>query len=82
MQFQHWREQRTQRFAISLKLRVAITGRALEIARGGSGMEARLARINEKQRKVIFMLRRVLVGDNERVFLIRKGRFEDILGAG
>jgi regulator of protease activity HflC (stomatin/prohibitin superfamily) len=28
------------------------------------------------------MLRRVLVGDNERVFLIRKGRFEDILGPG
>lgn len=28
------------------------------------------------------MLRRVIVGDNERVFLIRKGRFEDILGPG
>lgn len=28
------------------------------------------------------MLRRVLVGDNERVFLIRKGRFEDILVPG
>jgi regulator of protease activity HflC (stomatin/prohibitin superfamily) len=28
------------------------------------------------------MLRRVLVGDNERVFLIRKGRFEDILAPG
>ena len=28
------------------------------------------------------MLRRVLVGDNERVFLIRKGRFEDILSPG
>ncbi len=28
------------------------------------------------------MLRRVLVGDKERVFLIRKGRFEDILAPG
>src|SRR4051794_13138662 len=28
------------------------------------------------------MLRRVLVGDNERVFVIRKGRFEDILPPG
>jgi regulator of protease activity HflC (stomatin/prohibitin superfamily) len=28
------------------------------------------------------MLRRVLVGDNERVFIIRKGRFEDILAPG
>ena len=28
------------------------------------------------------MLRRILVGDNERVFLIRKGRFEDILTPG
>jgi regulator of protease activity HflC (stomatin/prohibitin superfamily) len=28
------------------------------------------------------MLRRVLVGDNERVFLIRKGRFENILAPG
>ena len=28
------------------------------------------------------MLRRVLVGDNERVLLIRKGRFEDILAPG
>lgn len=28
------------------------------------------------------MLRRVLVGDNERVFLIRNGRFEDILAPG
>jgi regulator of protease activity HflC (stomatin/prohibitin superfamily) len=28
------------------------------------------------------MLRRVFVGDNERVFLIRNGRFEDMLGPG
>jgi hypothetical protein len=28
------------------------------------------------------MLRRILVGDNERSFLIRNGRFEDILGPG
>jgi regulator of protease activity HflC (stomatin/prohibitin superfamily) len=36
----------------------------------------------ENKREVIFMLRRVLVGDNERVFVIRKGRFEDILAPG
>src|SRR3954454_21239912 len=28
------------------------------------------------------MLRHVFVGDNERAFLIRKGRFEDIFGPG
>jgi regulator of protease activity HflC (stomatin/prohibitin superfamily) len=28
------------------------------------------------------MLRRVIVGDNERVFVTRKGRFENILGPG
>jgi regulator of protease activity HflC (stomatin/prohibitin superfamily) len=43
--------------------------------------EARLAE-KHKQRDGDFMLRRVLVGDNERVFLIRKGRFEDILAPG
>jgi regulator of protease activity HflC (stomatin/prohibitin superfamily) len=43
---------------------------------------ARLAEKNKQKDGDVVMLRRVLVGDNERVFLIRKGRFEDILGPG
>ena len=37
---------------------------------------------NKELKEGDFMLRRVLVGDNERVFIIRKGRFEDILAPG
>src|SRR5258707_6594621 len=42
----------------------------------------RVSSISQQRNKVNDMLRRILVGDNERVLLIRNKRFENILGPG
>jgi regulator of protease activity HflC (stomatin/prohibitin superfamily) len=65
-----------------LKLRTVRSRTALKDARRHAREGVWQSGKLQQQRKVIFMLRRILVGDNERVFLIRKGRFEDILAPG